>query len=342
MGGFGDPFGGHMGHMDPMMGGMMMDPMMGGMMMDPMMGGYMDPMMMDPMMGYMDPYAMDPYAMDPYAMDPYAMDPYYEEAYYFDDPSLYDDYIPPGEFEEEYETEELNSTEYTLTGTNNADNISASSSNSSYTLAGYSGNDILAGGAGNDVLWGGLGNDSLTGGNGNDQFYYTDLLEGADTITDFGQNGDQDKLLFAHSPSSIYTRTPAAEIQNNIGAYDYSQNSILPYVFAIEATSLDGITNLSTLATTLANGNFKIWTDQGNGQALAGEQYFLLTPGSSDTGINVFVWTDGITPQGQNTGTSDGIVDSTELTYVASLAGGDTTNVTGDEFAFQSISGFSI
>ena len=29
-------------------------------------------------------------------------------------------------------------------------------SSRSYTLAGYSGNDILAGGAGNDVLWGGL------------------------------------------------------------------------------------------------------------------------------------------------------------------------------------------
>ena len=45
-----------------------------------------------------------------------------------------------------------------------------------------------------------LGNDSLTGGDGNDQFYYTDLLEGADVITDFGQNGDNDKILFAHSP----------------------------------------------------------------------------------------------------------------------------------------------
>ena len=75
---------------------------------------------------------------------------------------------------------------------------------------------------------------------------------------------------------------------------------------------------------------------------MAGEQYFLLTPGSSDTGINVFVWTDGTTPPGQNTGTSDGIVDKTELSLVASLAGGDTSNVSGAEFAFQSISGFSV
>ena len=60
---------------------------------------------------------------------------------------------------------------------------------------------------------------------------------------------------------------------------------------------------------------------------MAGEQYFLLTPGASDTGINVFVWTDGKTPQGQSTGTSDGIVDNTELSLVAKLAGGDTSNV---------------
>ena len=94
--------------------------------------------------------------------------------------------------------------------------------------------------------------------------------------------------------------------------------NILPYVFAFEDPSLYGITSKNTLATTLSNGNFKIWADQGNNQALAGEQYFLLTPGASDTGINVFVWTDGTTPQGQNTGTSDGVVDSTELSYIAS------------------------
>ena len=39
---------------------------------------------------------------------------------------------------------------------------------------------------------------------------------------------------------------------------------------------------------------------------------------------------------------NDYIVDSTELSYIASLAGGDTSFVTGVEFAFQSISGFSV
>ena len=35
-------------------------------------------------------------------------------------------------------------------------------------------------------------------------------------------------LLFLIITSLLFN----AEIQNNIGAYDYSQNSILPYVFA--------------------------------------------------------------------------------------------------------------
>ena len=319
-GGFGpDPFG---GPVDPIMGG---GYQMG--FTDPFGGPVFNAIYNDFGGGFIEAYGDSSYMMEP--------------VYFFDDPALYDDYIAPGE--NEYQTEQLNQTDFTLSGTNNADNLSASSSTSSYTLSGYSGGDILTGGAGNDVLWGGLGNDSLTGGDGNDQFYYTDLLEGADVITDFGQNADQDKILFAHSPSSIYTRTSVAEVDSVIGSFDYLANgNILPYVFAFEDPSLYGVTSKNTLATTLTNGNFKIWADQGNGQVIAGEEYFLLTPGASDTGINVFVWTDGTTPQGQPTGTSDGVVDSTELSYIASLAGGDTSIVTGDEFAFQSISGFSV
>ena len=44
-----------------------------------------------------------------------------EPVYFFDDPALYDDYIPPGE--NEYQTEQLNQTDFTLSGTNNADNL---------------------------------------------------------------------------------------------------------------------------------------------------------------------------------------------------------------------------
>ena len=261
--------------------------------------------------------------------------------YYFDDPSLYDDYTD--NVEEEYQSETLNETDYTLSGTSAADNLSASSSSNAYTLAGYAGNDILAGGLGDDVLWGGLGKDSLTGGDGADQFYYTNLLQGPDVITDFGQNGDADTLLFAHSPTSSYTRTSAVEMFSTVQAFDYSTNgNVLPYVFAFEDPNLYGVEDAIPLSNILTNLGFRIWGHQNSNTTLPDEDYFLLIPGASDVGINVFVWTDGEAPNGTSTGTGDGIVDYTELSFVASLAGGDTSNITGDEFAFQSISGFSV
>ena len=269
------------------------------------------------------------------------MDAYTESIYYFDDPSLYDDY-ETDDVEEEYQSESLNETDYTLSGTSAADNLSASSSSSAYTLAGYAGDDILVGGSGDDVLWGGLGNDSLTGGDGADQFYYTNLLQGGDKITDFGQNGDADTLLFDYTPSSAYTRTSAVERDATIQAFDYSANgNILPYVFAFEDPSLYGIVDAIPLSNILGNSGFRIWAHQSSNTILPDEDYFLLIPGASDVGINVFIWTDGESPTGTSTGTGDGFVDYTELSLVASLAGGDTSTVTGDEFAFQTISGFS-
>ena len=43
--------------------------------------------------------------IEAYGDSSYMMEP----VYFFDDPALYDDYIPPGEVSGEYETEELNS-----------------------------------------------------------------------------------------------------------------------------------------------------------------------------------------------------------------------------------------
>ena len=190
---------------------------------------------------------------------------------------------------------------------------------------------------------GGLGKDSLTGGDGADQFYYTNLLQGPDVITDFGQNGDADTLLFAHSPTSSYTRTSAVEMFSTVQAFDYSTNgNVLPYVFAFEDPNLYGVEDAIPLSNILTNLGFRIWGHQNSNTTLPDEDYFLLIPGASDVGINVFVWTDGEAPNGTSTGTGDGIVDYTELSFVASLAGGDTSNITGDEFAFQSISGFSV
>ena len=68
----------------------------------------------------------DPF-IEAYGDSSYMMEP----VYFFDDPALYDDYIPPGEVSGEYEVEELNQeVDFTLSGTNNADNLKSSSSSS--------------------------------------------------------------------------------------------------------------------------------------------------------------------------------------------------------------------
>ena len=51
------------------------------------------------------------------------------------------------------------------------------------------------------------GSDSLTGGGGDDQFI-TLTCSKKGTITDFGQSGDRDKLLFAHTIPHTRTSSP--------------------------------------------------------------------------------------------------------------------------------------
>ncbi|MGZ9097521.1 MAG: calcium-binding protein [Micavibrio sp.] len=52
-------------------------------------------------------------------------------------------------------------------------------------LYGSDGADFLFGGAGKDMLGGGKGSDQISGGGGADIFYYSDILDGGDTITDY-------------------------------------------------------------------------------------------------------------------------------------------------------------
>ena len=103
--------------------------------------------------------------------------------------------------------EGLQSTDQNFSGTNNADSVNKSSSTESWTLSGYSGADSLTGSPQNDVIWGALGNDTLTGLGGSDQFYYMDLLEGKDQITDFTVGQDTFFLLtilFQHIQDLAY------------------------------------------------------------------------------------------------------------------------------------------
>lgn len=65
-------------------------------------------------------------------------------------------------------------------------------------LYGYGGNDAIDGAQGNDTIRGGTGADTLTGGLGNDTFWFGNLAEFGDAITDFNSTGggNDDRLIF--------------------------------------------------------------------------------------------------------------------------------------------------
>ena len=71
----------------------------------------------------------------------------------------------------------------------NAGNDNLIGGNGSDFLEGGLGNDTLDGRRGNDTLYGGEGDDILTGGRGDDTFVLA-AGEGTDTITDFGNKGN--------------------------------------------------------------------------------------------------------------------------------------------------------
>ena len=266
-----------------------------------------------------------------------------EPAYFFDDPSLYlyEGYV--AELESGgVSAESVQSTDNNFTGTNNADSVNKSSSTESWTLSGYSGADSLTGSPQNDVIWGALGNDTLTGLGGSDQFYYTDLLEGKDQITDFTVG--QDTLLFAHNPVSAYSRSGlytdggAAGGTFNIAA----QGNSIPYIFIFSNSTFNGVTSSADLASRATG-----FSLENSGNAIAGEQAFVLTPATSSGGVDVFIWTDGanIDPAQHGSGNiaMDGNFDTDELAYIAELGSSTSINsITSTSFAFQTISGFSV
>ena len=284
-----------------------------------------------PMGGPMGPMGFGP---DPYAAGPM-------ETYFFDDPSLYDYYyneIEAGGLS----AESIQATDQTFTGTNNVDSINKSSDPNSWSLYGYSGNDSLTGSAFNDVLWGALGNDTMTGQGGNDQFYYTDLLEGKDQITDFTVG--QDTLLFAHTPTSGYSRSGLYTDANAQGAtFDITSagGGSIPNIFIFSNTTFNGVTSSADLANRASS-----FSLSNGGTAIGGETAFVLTPAGSGGGVDVFIWTDGqnIDPSQHGTGNiaSDGNFDTDELAYIAELGSSTTINsITSTSFAFQTITGFS-
>ena len=245
----------------------------------------------------------------------------YTEEFY-DDPSLYGDYYTDDS--SGVGTSSIQATDFTQSGTNASDSFDKSSDSSSWTLKGFSGTDTLKGGSGDDVLFGGLDADTLTGGGGNDQFYFTALNDGVDTITDFGQSGDEDSLLFGATPSSSYTRKT---IQTDAGAngstYNISTDNTLPSIFNF-TTNTNSYNSAGSVASLLSG--FKVTTD-GSSAISAAESFFMILGDGTNT--SVYVWED----------TGNGVVAGSELNYMANLTGVDNDTLSGVEFSFQTISG---
>jgi serralysin len=91
------------------------------------------------------------------------------------------------------------------------------------TLAGWSDNDVLDGGEGDDVLKGESGLDTLTGGTGADQFFFNNINEGIDTISDFTW-WQGDKIVLSAA---------------SLGARDLFAGALATWQFVIGATTTD-------------------------------------------------------------------------------------------------------
>ena len=102
-------------------------------------------------------------------------------------------------------------------------------------LFGDAGNDTLNGGDQDDQLRGGTGDDELTGGTGNDRFNFEDGW-GADTITDFANNGIEKINLFGVTGIEDIGDLTIAD-QAGGALVSFGGNSIL--VLGVTATQLD-------------------------------------------------------------------------------------------------------
>ena len=244
------------------------------------------------------------------------------EDYYFEDPSLYDDYIP---FGEEYEAYELgggsgsgSGSGTTYDGSNNADTMDKSTETAAWTFNGFSGNDTFIGGSGNDVFWGAVGNDTLTGNTGSDTFYYGDNTEGTDTITDFNSSGDV--LKFAQPFSSAYTRTSYATDAGATGTtYNIAANgNTLPKVINF---TTDNSHYASSSQTAAFFNTLSVTTD--GSTPISGSESFIIVTGDGNHSA-VYGWTDS----------GDGNISGGELFSLAILANVDNDNLSAANFSF--------
>ena len=186
----------------------------------------------------------------------------------------------------------------------NVDTEDKSTSSDAWTFNGFSGNDNFKGGSGNDIFFGGLGADDLTGNGGSDTYFFSDFLEGADTIRTFSA---ADTLKFGYNFTNNYSRslTFTNDSGSNGSVYNIgASGGNLPIVFNFTAnnsshSSSSGVVNFLA--------NFKVTTN-GNTDINSVEDVILITGNGADS--SVWGW--------QNSG-SNGTVEQAELVALASL-----------------------
>ncbi len=167
-----------------------------------------------------------------------------------------------------------------------------------------------------------LGADDLTGNGGSDTYFFSDFLEGADTIRTFSA---ADTLKFAHGFSNNYSRTLTFESDSGSGGSVFNigaSSGNLPIVFNFTANNANhsssaGVTNFLS--------NFRVTTD-GSTQISTVEDALIVT----GNGANSSIW-------GWQNGASNGTVEQTELVRLATLNSYDNDTMAAANVAFGTL-----
>jgi len=231
-----------------------------------------------------------------------------------------------------------------LIGTSGDDNI-----------AGLAGNDMLDGGDGNDMLDGGEGDDILTGGDGNDTFLLGE--GGADTITDFGANGDTDVLTFLlggggrdfqHlADGGVVGSATTVVAMDNLTA---SGEHLVDSVVAGKINTLSGLGQGSQGVFLVSDGSATAvwrWADisadqtPADGRVTTNELSLIgVLSGVSVAGLTVANLSDFSALQSEQTEQDDYVIGTSGADVIASLAGNDLIVANGGADQIDAGNGF--
>lgn len=158
------------------------------------------------------------------------------------------------------------------------------------TIDGGADNDVIDGGTGDDSISGGAGNDALTGGDGDDTFIYT-AGQGADTITDFGNDtgdaldGDNTNNDFVDL-TAFYNATTLAGV-NAVGTDSFVTELGMLKADQADGT-LDGIINGTDYSGIIAGINLRL---ELGGTAVASTELTAETTGVICFGAGTLITT---------------------------------------------------